>query len=188
MHTQTETPYTKTEEAPQQTVERHSFGQMAYPEIFNSNNFKRALPNSTPQKKKMNRVRQLEWMTPKGTSQFQLASCSEGNSSSDSGRRVQGLDSSDSFHRSSSEDSLENPISRDCQPASEWSVPAEQTISSGADSKSKTAAMFPSTGRKHMDVEEYKKWSLEKIKAIESQMDTISNKRDPLYKKLSKQR
>ena len=50
------------------------------------------------------------------------------------------------------------------------------------------AAMFPSTGRKHMKVEEYKKWSLEKIKAIESQMQTISNKRDPLYKKLSKQR
>lgn len=141
---------------------------MAYPEIFNTSNFKRALPNSTPQTKKMTRVRQLDWMTPQGTSQFQLPISSEGNSSSDSGRIVKGLDSSDSFKRSSSEDSLENPISRDCQPVSEWSVPAEQTISSGSDSKSKMAAMFPSTGRKHMDVEEYKKWSLEKIKAIES--------------------
>ena len=41
MHTQSETPYTKAEEAPQKSFERHSLGPMPYPQVFNSNNFKK---------------------------------------------------------------------------------------------------------------------------------------------------
>ena len=113
MHTQSETPYTKAEEAPQKSLERHSLGPMPYPQVFDSRNFKKVKLDATPQPKKMSRVRQLDWLTSQGTSKYQLAVSSDGNTSSDCGQRVQGLDSSDSFHRCSSEDSLNNPNSNE---------------------------------------------------------------------------
>ena len=126
-------------------------------------------------------------MTPQGMKLYPLVVSSEGEMSSCDKAKIAAIESGDSVPRSGScEDSLIASF-RESQRCSEWSNPSNGSGSS-KDSNGKMAAMFPSTGRKHMKVEDYKKWSLEKIRNIESQMSNISNKRDPLYKKLSKQR
>ena len=138
----------------------------------------------------MMRVRELDWMTPQGIKLFPLNVSSSEESSLGPKVSEWGLDSeSGGLPKSSSEDSSEKqPNSNSIRQCSDWSNPVEQSCSSGSNSELKMAAMFPSTGRKHMKVDDYKKWSLEKIKAIEIQMASIPNKRDPVYKKLSKQR
>jgi len=42
-------------------------------------------------------------------------------------------------------------------------------------------ASWPKTGRNHMALHEYEKWSAEKSKAIESEMNTFSDKNNPRY-------
>ena len=49
-------------------------------------------------------------------------------------------------------------------------------------------ACFPKTGRQRMALKEYEKWSKKKIEAIEAEMATITDKSDPRWRKLRKQR
>ena len=49
-------------------------------------------------------------------------------------------------------------------------------------------ACFPKTGRQRMALKEYEKWSKKKIAAIEAEMATITDKSDPRWRKLRKQR
>ena len=139
----------------------------------------------------MMRVRELDWMTPQGIKLFPLnVSSSEESSLGPKVSEWGPEGESGGMPKSPSvEDSLDKqPNSNSIRLCSDWSSPVESSGSSEVKSDGKMAAMFPSSGRKHMNVDDYKKWSLEKIKAIEIQMAAIPNKRDPVYKKLSKQR
>jgi len=144
----------------------------------------------------MHRIHQLDCMTAQGLKVHAMSVSSSSEASSLAKALSNRCDArsllNDSFEQmvaASEEDSLRQLSN--CSPPvfREWSdsCKLEQTGSSG-DSAAKRAAMFPTTGRKHMDLEDYKKWSLEKIKVLENQMAAIPNKRDPLYKKLGKQR